>query len=173
MANYLDNTSSTQPLNTPNLIVSIDGVVGAGKTTFAYKMLAQFGGNILSVDDYLTPSHGSYLQWIKFRQMKLDFEKLKHRSKSLIVIEGICILAVLQKIDITPDLKVYLRRIDQSGSWVDSHLCEEFDHLEDKLQWMQQFERHTNVGSYDREIAQYHIQHKPISNADFVINTQI
>jgi uridine kinase len=92
-------------------IISVDGWTGAGKSCFLKNF--EIESNKLSMDDYFEKNQGVYLDVIRYDELK----KIISEFEGLIIIEGICILEVLDNIGIKPDLKIYVKRLGAGETW--------------------------------------------------------
>ena len=106
------------------LLIAVDGVHGAGKSTLAQTIGEKLGGRVISLDEgYLDKHTGAYRESIRYEVLQRDIERFKAEERVL-VIEGICLLEVLDEVDVSPDVAIYLKRIDQHGFWVDAGICD-------------------------------------------------
>jgi len=156
------------------VIISVDGLSGVGKSTLARKLVREIDAVHIALDDYLTPHQGSYLEYLDYTRIETDLSQARTRSPSGIIIDGVCALAVCIRIKLEPDIKVYMRRVDESGQWEDEHLYSEENNLDEVLRYLDRLEaifpNKPGITDSDREFARYHIEMKPISNADFVLD---
>jgi hypothetical protein len=149
-------------------LVSIDGLAGAGKTTLAAKLARHIDGTVVSLDQYLVPQQGSYLPYLRYDELQRDLEAARSNGSAVVVIEGLYVRAVIARLGAVADISIYVRLVDEYGSWVDEFYFSEDNDLQEMLDTFARFERLPGIGDKDREAARYHIEEKPISNADFV-----
>ena len=161
--------NSLLPLYSP-LIISIDGVGDTGKTTLANLIIEKFGGEHIEVDNYLTEGKGKYIPFIQYKSLKKDFLYAQARHPTLLIIEGLCILAILKKLKIGSHLSVYIKQIDKDGSWEDERICDENNDLAETVAYIGKYESLPGIGDADRERARYHFNFHPISNASLVLH---
>src|SRR5687767_9560378 len=93
-------------------IIAIDGDQGAGKSSFARQLKECIGADIVSVDDLLVGSSAPYTS-------QVQSSALKHRLSSArlpVVVEGVCLLDVLESIEATPDVMFFFK-LHRDGSW--------------------------------------------------------
>ena len=100
-------------------IITIDGVDGSGKTTLASDISKQSSLKHIEIDDiYLVKNQGKYVDAIQYRRLKYDISWSMNNNQKLII-DGICILEILDKINIYPDLKIYVKKITDYNIWHD------------------------------------------------------
>jgi len=150
------------------LVVGIDGVNGSGKSTLAVNISKEITGRIINVDDYVEKNKGEYLSRVAYQTLQKAVNQFVSASEPIIIIEGVCLLNVLEKIKIQPDILVYIKRIGSYGFWIDDKLCDSEIPLEDALQFISRAETVHGVGNLDREIAVYHRNYSPLEKADFI-----
>lgn len=80
-------------------IIGIDGELGAGKSTISKIIAKKINCQVIHLDNYLIQKQGVYVNAIKFEELKKDVKKCKFP----VIIEGVCLLYVLKRIDIYPD----------------------------------------------------------------------
>lgn len=98
-------------------LIAIDGYCGQGKTFLAGKLSSNFEIPCIELDtsNYLHKNNGGYIDWIKYDHLKEELEKLQKGKKSIIV-EGICVLDILKKINFTPSIHIYIKKLI-GGKW--------------------------------------------------------
>ena len=158
-----------EPLVSP-LVISIDGLGGTGKTTLAAKIAEALGGRVVSLDDHLAPHHGTYLPHLRYAEVGAQLESTQREVTSLVVVEGLYVLSALDHLRITPAISIYIRRVDQYGRWNDEFSYSEENDLQEQMQAIDRRERSPGDDDDDREAVSYHINRKPITNADFVLD---
>jgi hypothetical protein len=94
----------------PREIIGIDGYYGAGKTTLADALSAAIGIRNAHLDDYLHRHQGSYVSSLRFPDLSVALRNLP------VIVEGLCLLAVLDQLGMKPDLLIYV-----DGGLPDSH----------------------------------------------------
>ncbi|MFZ5813578.1 MAG: shikimate kinase [Thermodesulfobacteriota bacterium] len=95
-------------------IVSIDGNMGVGKSTLAREIADGLGFDIFDLDCYLSEkvtAENGYVGTICFNNLLRDVEESLFSMRSIIV-EGVCVLNVLERIGINPSVKIYVDEID-------------------------------------------------------------
>lgn len=83
--------------------IAIDGPPGVGKTTLAQQLAPRLDVRCVHLDDFLEPNQGGFLEF-------LDFNKLASSlQQTPLIVEGVCLLAALERACVGPDVLVYVR----------------------------------------------------------------
>lgn len=102
----------------PEWLLAIDGFHGAGKTALACDLATQLAVDVVHLDEYLRRNQGGYVDFLQYQELA---DALRRRP---LIVEGVCILAVLRRLDIAPDILIYVtsrkRRAEKT-----SHLARE------------------------------------------------
>lgn len=100
----------------------MDGYLGAGKTAVATRLSLQTGYACIHLDDYLNPKKGGFVE-------NLDLSSIKNasRGKRPLIIEGLCLLEVLGRLQINVDFLVYVTGIRPSRADLDKQVFDETD----------------------------------------------
>lgn len=183
LQNFIDNFSCRVAENISQLI-SIDGVDGSGKSYLSEFLVKEKGYSYIDIDgDYLIPNDGKYIEFIRYSVLKADVIKLLSLKK-IIIIDGICILKILENIDLEPDIKVYVKKII-FGEWRDGRLFDYSCNIEDvlaaKRKEAQEFENNAafiegrepeilnnSEENMQDEIIRYHFEYQPENNTDII-----
>jgi hypothetical protein len=99
----LHDLSNTLRSARPGL-VAIDGGLGVGKTEVAIQLAACLKWNCLHLDAYVLPGRGSF-------EPSIDYDQLRRaitEAGAPVIVEGVCILAVLQRISVIPSFLVFV-----------------------------------------------------------------
>lgn len=154
-------------------IVGIDGEDGAGKTTTIAPLIQELlGGTVLSLDNYLEKDCGGYIGHLHYDTLGQDLLDLVKKPE-LIIIEGVMLLDVLEKMEVNQDYLVYAC----SNMWLDDWTGEYGNHYERKtLEEIITHEESTvkliNAGyqmkGMRKEIYAYTYNQKPFSKADTI-----
>ena len=86
-------------------VIGIDGDNGAGKSTLAHELVQMIGGSVISVDDFLSGNGMAY-------SSQLDLPNLSKKIKAAeepIIVEGVLLLDVLDRLGITLDLMIFAK----------------------------------------------------------------
>jgi len=162
------------------LVVGVDGACGAGKTTLADGLGKALGAEVIHVDDHLDKGKAAYRQAVRYRHLGRDIEKLS-RQVQVLIVEGMCLLEVLEEAGIRADVYVYVQRLRRDGSWADELVCDAtLDHdwmvklVDDSVaMWRKQGGHEASaeepIGAIlDRETIDYHFCHRPKDKATYV-----
>jgi shikimate kinase len=162
-------------------VIAIDGFDGSGKSTLARELAEVLGIIHIDIDDYLEKNQGGYAKY-------LDYELLKKNIKQTnapIVIEGVCIFAILEKLKIKHDLLVYIKRLSSWGFWIDDHLCDvngdidafivnenikhrEFCELDAQIDGGTFDPKDCSIPKLTEELIRYHYKFRPHEVADII-----
>ena len=150
-------------------IVSIDGCDGVGKSPLARHLASLLDGTHICVDDYLHKHKGSYLDALNWGALEANIVAAIQLQKA-VIIEGLCLLEVLTRVDIDPEYKVYMQVYSPDRRFVD----DEERWYEDR--WYKQNVLDCENGEYrdysqklDPELCRYHRDNKPRSHADLIV----
>lgn len=155
LAKFTRNSSKSLPI-----IVSIDGFMGSGKSSLAMELADALDGMRVSFDCYIDPGSNSpsYLEKLKIDHLERDIANLKAKF-DYVVIEGICLLQVLNAISVAPDIRIYVKRISEQGLWHDGF------HLEDYVDERAIKEKEEGLHKSEFE---YHAELLPHKNTDLI-----
>lgn len=149
--------------------IGIDGTNGAGKSTMASKLSKILGLKHLNLDDFLIKESGGYLDYLEYDKIKQSMLETK-----CFVVEGVCLLNVLEKIETSIDCLIYVKRL-RHGLWDDEQECEITEEIEDFIssekEHMRQFKQPEDVSEslgLSEEIIRYHYKFKPHKKADLL-----
>ena len=167
-------------------IISIDGKDGSGKSHLALCLCCR-NENFIYFDldtHYWSSNKLPYVENIDYEMLKNNIRNTLS-DEQIVVIDGVCTLSILEKLSLNPKITIYIKKLDDSGWWIDG---KDFNYdldLEELLankreasrKWTQpeQFDQNKDVEpltdtvddiSYD--IIRYHFRHKPDKNADII-----
>ena len=112
-------TIDTSKLSSCHLIV-IDGDDGSGKTPLAHKIADALGAKVISLDNYLHEDGRPYCDQIKYDSLKNDVLS----SSQKVVIEGVCALKILAKINVDHDYHIFTKCVVCGNRDYDDYLDE-------------------------------------------------
>ena len=166
-------------------IISVDGKDGSGKSTLAKSLCKDEEYIHLNLDDekYLDNEKGTFIDYIKYDILDKEIKENMDNMK-VTIIDGICILKILENLKIKSELKIYVKRLSSYGYWFDENYFNyerEIDEIiqesENSIKKMIQYGAKTQNKSESKyvyrksifhEIVNYHHEYKPDKNADLV-----
>lgn len=147
--------------------IGIDGTNGAGKSTLARSLSVILGLSHLNLDDYLIQEQGGFLDHLKYNEIKRKMLQLE-----CFVVDGVCMLSVLEKIETRVDCMIYVKRMCH-GVWADERECEITGDIEEYIKKERELvrlieESETTPKSLGlaEEIIRYHEKYKPHQKAE-------
>ncbi len=149
--------------------IGVDGLDGSGKTTLAIAIAEDSDIKLIHLDEYLERNKDGYVE-------KLDYESIRRDlgTKNRYVIDGVCLLSVLEKAAIPIDRHIYVKRMSH-GLWADEMECdiEEDIHAfirkeREALQLLDQTPFMPELPGLVEELFRYHKAYKPQLVADVV-----
>ena len=145
----------------------VDGTNGVGKSTMAGTLSGTLGLSHLNLDDYLVKKQGGFLDHLKYDEIKQKMSKLE-----CFVVDGVCLLSVLEEIKTPVDCLVYVKRMCH-GLWADKDECEVTEDVEDYIKKKRETVRLTDgsdktpdTSGLTEEIIRYHDKYKPHQKAE-------
>ncbi len=162
-------------------LIGIDGIDGSGKTTLSIKIAEELGYTHIKLDDYVSENCGTFIEHIRYDELR----SLVHNTHELIILEGVCLLAVLDRLQRKADLLIYVRRISDYGLWYDEYFCDirgDVDELilkeKESLRKFCEAEAHMKGKTFDpntcnfpplkEEIIRYHYNFTPHRRANII-----
>lgn len=85
-------------------LIGIDGRLAVGKTAVAKSLAARLNCACLHLDDYLEPHTGQFVGSLRFDALLHAL----HDCRDRVVIEGICLMEVLERLRRVPDYLIYV-----------------------------------------------------------------
>lgn len=130
-------------------LIAIDGYHGTGKSTVAREVATRLRLPCVHLDDFLIRNQGAFLECLRYDQLSLA---LRQRP---VIVEGLCMLAVLQKLAITADVFIYIRAAESPAAQIQGTAILSV--------------RRKPMGTpLSREVAEYHRLFEPAQKADIV-----
>jgi hypothetical protein len=96
-------------------VLAVDGFPGAGKSTLANFIAEKLNWQHINLDDYIEKHQGQYINSMQNYKI-ID---LINTQKVPVIIEGLCLLQILQINNIDYDFLIYVKKISLSGNWID------------------------------------------------------
>lgn len=160
-------------------VITIDGKDGAGKSTLARSTCSQLMFQHIELDQYLIKKKDHFVDFIRYDDLSAAI-RATMKNGSPIVVEGVCVLAVLERLRIVPDCKIYVKRTDPLGSWFDEQYFDLDSTPEEVFQRdreeLKQFAEaigepitDTDRETLFHEIVRYHFKYKPHVTSDFYV----
>jgi len=158
-------------------ILGIDGIDGVGKTAIAVKLDLEFGYVRVSLDDHLEKNQKGYFNFIDYKKLKSKIELCKGK---FLVIEGVLLQKVLNKIGVKPNFMIYMSNIvwvydwleDFQGKYYGLKLEEIIDEVEKGVNKLNEATtpdaKPYKMSGFRREIYEYTYAYLPWEKADLV-----
>lgn len=147
--------------------IGVDGINGARKSSIAVVIAKDLQLELVSLDDYLQKNKGGYVEFLHYEDL---MKKL--RSLDSFIVEGVCLLEVLDRIEISIDCLVYIKRYhldmwaDERELVVDLGSVEDFLVKEREIVAMLSGESDADGPSLEEDIIRYHSKYRPQDRAD-------
>lgn len=162
-------------------VIALDGLDGAGKTTLAKDLVEHFNGAHIAVDDYLNEGQRAYVKFIDLESLKTSVDDALLTS-SAVIVDGICALEILRRINVSADIHVYVKQLSSDGSWLRGlRVYREDLSIAEMIEQKHETARNATelppelggtseflVDRMDIELIQYHYRFKPHKDADVV-----
>lgn len=160
-------------------IIGVDGPDGSGKTTFLTPKLAKItNAQILSLDTYLKKHNDEYFNCLNFIQLASDLAQTKDGS---IIIEGILLLKVLEKLGIKTDYMIYVTDNtwlydwnNEYGQYYNLELDRIITKVEEqcnKINYAFGEKTDFKLKGLKKELYEYSYKYKPIDKANSILIT--
>ena len=95
-------------------VIAIDGVLGVGKSTLSRRLAKRLGCSVVHLDKHLRKRRGTFFTALRIGQIS----RAMTQGSSISIIEGVCALQVLEKLNVSPTAIVYVKRM-KNGIWRD------------------------------------------------------
>lgn len=162
-------------------LIGIDGMDGSGKSTLATSLSQELGYTHLKIDDNIDKNHGKYVNHVHYEAIQ---RQLDDEEKGPIIVEGVCLLAVFERLQRVLDMLIYIKRVSDYGSWRDKDDCDMTGDIDEfmtkKKEQFREFMRtearieHKKVPNdihfpeLAEEIIRYHYKYKPHEKAHMI-----
>lgn len=123
----IDDLAASLKAVSPGSLIGLEGFTLSGKTYLADALGKVVPMCVFHTDDYTTKFDElpPYPECVDIRRL-LSALETRDVSRAAII-EGICLRDVLARINITPALYVYVKRISEQGLWHDGFCLESFE----------------------------------------------
>lgn len=136
-------------------VIAIDGYIGIRKSNLAYRIASELKIDVISIDNFVSINKDRfYLNALNFGILKSKIDGLKKYKESFII-EGICILDVLKRINTQSNILIYCKKVDRNGAWIQRGKIYYKENSADE--------------SYYGDITKYHYKYKPDDKCDYLV----
>lgn len=142
------------------LLIGIEGYMGSGKTTLATQLSRHLALPLVSLDKFVAIRNGEHAYPSRISRTRLRRQVLRSARRSPVLIEGICLRAVLRRLGLRLATTVYIKRLSDAGLWHDGLNLEDF--IAGNALDVDMFEPHVSDH-------RYHAAYAPHKSAHFVI----
>lgn len=141
-------------------VIGIDGIDGVGKTPLARGLQKAIGGTVISLDDFIEKNQGGYVRFLKLSELGHALAG----SERPVIVEGVCLLAVLEQMPVQLALLIYVKRIGDHGVWYDKTKYDPEEPVEEILAKYY----HGGITQFREEIIRYHAEYRPSQRATII-----
>lgn len=150
----LEELCSLIQIEKESSIIGVEGFTGSGKSFLGKNLAERLNYEFLDLDSFIVIKDSG----LPYRSI-LDYESLANAmKKEKIVVSGICLLEVLERIGMKPFIRIYVKEISDAGIWHEGVNLEEYF---DKPEVLELREVHLSD-------AKYHMKYLPHTNSDFI-----
>jgi len=135
------------------------------KTTLSTKISNGLCIPRIELDDFVKENQGGYINFIDYKGLS---DKIV--SKKPVIVEGICVLQILNKIQVKPDVSIYINVVDRYGFCNAQIRYFPPDKTAEEV-INERIRKGYSVG-YEADIIRYHYSFMPHENADFIFQRQ-
>lgn len=145
--------------------IGIDGIDGSGKSTLAREISEALVLPCISLDSFLLKDPDGYVEYMDYPKLKAALENLESY-----VVEGVCLIQVLRRIQLAPAATIYIKRV-QHDFWSDESQLDISEPVEAVLAGARELANLfsagpvTNLGLAE-EVIRYHAEFRPHDHAD-------
>ena len=162
-------------------LIGIDGIDGAGKSQLGRRLSTALHVPLVSLDDFLEEHRGTYVEHLRMPEIA----ELIRMPRA--VVEGICLLSVMEKVGLSLTRLIYLKRLGPYGDWRDRDVCDPQEPVEQVITHLdEQAKKFSQVAAQlegedesesdeagltplRKEIITYHARYRPHLRADYVL----
>ncbi len=147
-----------------SFLIAIDGVDGSGKSSISKTLALGINATHLALDKFLRQDTGVFVEALDFNRLQIAITEAGSDGNKLVIVDGVCVLAALERLKLNPDFLVYVRRRAKSGIYGDdSYFGTDEDAARKRLNLLD----HAQGKPYlSLEILDYHRLHRPFDQAD-------
>ena len=138
----------------------MEGFTGSGKSRLSNDLGRDLEATVIQTDEYVAVGDESqpYPDRLAYGLLAIAIASARS-TDSLIVVEGICLRYVLQRLSLSADIFVYIKRVARNGLWHDGFHLDDFesgDSIEE------------NSNEPHRSDFAYHVAARPHEHADIL-----
>lgn len=115
--------ASRQPHQGPNMLLTVDGFCGSGKTYLSQVLAERLDGEHVEVDSFVQRHQGGYMPFLTTDELAGRLSALSDDGAT-VVLEGICMEYVLDVLRIRPHVRIYAQKMNRWGDWTDAPLVD-------------------------------------------------
>lgn len=149
--------------------IGIDGSDGVGKSTLADAVGSNMRLPVFHLDDYLIRDKGGFLDFLQYERLQQDIA-----AAPKYIIEGVCLLKVLERIEAKIDFLIYVKRY-HFGCWSDERELDVQEPLEQFLEKEREFANSLSADKSEtgdlglsEEVIRYHYAFRPHCHAHLI-----
>ncbi|MBR8333833.1 hypothetical protein KDW69_19480 [Burkholderia ambifaria] len=138
-------------------LITFDGCMLAGKTELMHELERRLGVHGLDLDDFVERQQGMFVEAVRLQELAAAIEQARAMSE-VVLLSGICMLEVLERIGRESHLTVYVQANNQDGTPDDIDLIgAESGRRPDLIEFF---------GELEDECFSYHARYRPCNGAD-------
>lgn len=138
-------------------LVTFDGCMLAGKTELMREIARRLGVQGLDLDDFVERQQGVFVEALRLQELAAAIEQARAKF-GIVLLSGICMLEVLERIGCESSLTVYVQASNQDGTPDDIDLIgAETGRRPDLIEFF---------GELEDECFSYHARYRPRNGAD-------
>lgn len=145
-------------------IITIDSRDGAGKSWLAKNLSNLIGAGVVSLDPFLRENQGAYVRNLDLTAIRTALEACATPK----IIEGVCVLEVLDSLDCRPDVLIYVKKIRFGYVWLEDDMLER-----DPAEPIEQLIRRKSLTPFTEEVIRYHDKYLPSKKADIIFHHHV
>ncbi|CAG9243897.1 hypothetical protein [Paraburkholderia caribensis] len=138
-------------------LITFDGCMLAGKTQLMREIARRIGTQGLDLDDFVERQRGVFVEALRLQELTAAIEQALAKF-GVMLVSGVCMLEVLERIGCESSLTVYVQANNQDGTPDDIDLIgAEFGRRPDLVDFF---------GELENECFSYHARYRPRNGAD-------